>query len=93
MLVKSGYDRSKKPELFNVRQVTFQEALAARNTYNIGAIDLNGNWRKIKITSVKTWKRRPADCEVHWKYGLYEYGYTSFIDGKHSDGPELVIKE
>jgi hypothetical protein len=29
----------------------------------------------VTITSVKTWKRRP-DVEVHWKYGLYEYGVT-----------------
>lgn len=28
---------------------------------------------RMKITSVKTWKRSPK-IVVHWKYGLYEYG-------------------
>jgi hypothetical protein len=30
----------------------------------------------LNVTSIKTWKRTPQ-IEVHWKYGLYKFGYNT----------------
>jgi hypothetical protein len=43
----------------------------------------------VKITSVKTWKRDPA-IQVHWKYGLYDYGYEMVYPDKPQ---EIFVKE
>ena len=91
MLLKSGYDRSKKPEYHNYRELSFNEI--ATGTH-VKAVDLSGVcWRNVKITSIKTWKRRPSDADVHWKYGLYEYGITEYREGFVSSGPVLVIEQ
>lgn len=30
--------------------------------------------KRLRITSVKTWKRDPDRREIHWKCGMYQYG-------------------
>ena len=91
MILKSGYDRSKNATFGNFRELAFSEISAGSH---VKAVDLSGiAWRNVKITSIKTWKRRPTDCEVHWKYGLYEYGITEYREGFVSSGPVLVIEQ
>jgi hypothetical protein len=41
---------------------------------------------RVKITSVKTWKTRDY-IEVHWKYGLRDYGYEVV----HPDTPQQTF--
>jgi len=35
--------------------------------------NVDGTPMRARVTSVKTWKTRPGDIEVHVKRGLYEY--------------------
>lgn len=34
----------------------------------------DGTPMRARITSIKTWKTRPNQIEIHYKRGLYEYG-------------------
>jgi hypothetical protein len=34
----------------------------------------DGTAARAKVTSIKTWKRRPDDFEIGWKHGMYTYG-------------------
>lgn len=34
----------------------------------------DGSAAGARITSIKTWKTRPNDFRIGWKYGLYDYG-------------------
>jgi len=34
----------------------------------------DGTAMRARVTSVKTWKTRPLEVEVHYKRGMYEYG-------------------
>lgn len=34
----------------------------------------DGTACSVKVTSVKTWKTRPGEFEIGWKYGLKQYG-------------------
>lgn len=77
MLVKSGYSKDKTQ--FDFTPLTLESwktPPAECDHYDIMALDRSGNARRIKITSIKTWKTRP-DVEIHWKYGLYEFGITT----------------
>lgn len=46
----------------------------------------------VKITSVHTWVTRPNNCEIGWKYGLYDYGKVK-IDQYHSNDFFVARKE
>jgi hypothetical protein len=70
-----GYDRSKTPRKLTLRYLTLAEVKALSGHADIIAND--GRVRRVKITSVKTWKTRPDDVLVGVKYGLYEYASFS----------------
>ena len=40
---------------------------------SVGSIIYESHNRRLKITSIKTWKTRPNDVEIHCKFGLYRY--------------------
>ncbi len=64
-----GSDKRKNPAMVNFRTLTIEEVKSASHVW---LLDRNGKAVQVKVTSVKTWKRR-SDVEVHCKYGLYEY--------------------
>lgn len=66
-------DKHKHPKTIRVRELTFQELQTIRSGQHIDLLDKNGQLASVKVTSVKTWKRRPKDFDINCKYGLYEY--------------------
>lgn len=91
--VMSGYARDKRT--YEVRTMTFSEALNA--TGHINVLNRLGQMVLVKITGkVKTWKTRPGDCEVPWKFGMYEYGRIRFVNGQldsNSLEPVVMLRE
>lgn len=55
--------------------------------YHITHRQSTGPWRA-RVTSVKTWKTRPNEVEVHLKHGLYQYPIIYTLDL-----PNFTIKE
>jgi hypothetical protein len=47
---------------------------AGRHIFAKGRYNANGTAMGAKVTSVKTWKTRPNEVEIHYKRGMYEYG-------------------
>lgn len=87
-IVQSGYSRSKAR--YEVRVMTFEEALNPGGS--IAVLDWKGMLRWVKVNgAVKTWKTRPQNCRIPFKYGMYEYGYIEYTDGKQTSGPEAVV--
>lgn len=37
----------------------------------------DGTPMRARVTSIKTWKTRPSDVEVHVKHGMYDYAVFS----------------
>ena len=79
-------DKRKNPESVEYEVLTFAECKALSGHAYI--LDRQGKIANVKITSVKTWKTRPNEIEVHCKFGLYEY-FTVTIDS-HSPNKEMV---
>lgn len=79
-------DKRKNPQPVECELLTFEECKAL--TGHAYILDRYGKIARVKITSVKTWKTRPNEIEVHCKFGLYEY-FTLSID-EHSPNKELV---
>lgn len=92
-IVESGYSRDTRK--FEVRPMTFEEVKNA--TGHIHVLDRNGKVRQVKVNgSVKTWKTRPNNCKMPYKYGMYEFGYIEFVDGtltSASPEPVIILKE
>ena len=80
-------DRRKNPEQVEYEYLTFDECKALTNHCHI--LDREGKIAQVKITSVKTWKTRPDEIEVHCKFGLYEY-FTVKIIRDIANNAELV---
>jgi hypothetical protein len=59
----------------------FNEVRSLHSGSTILVLDKNGNYRKVRITSVKLWKTKSMNCEIHCKYGLYEYFIISYVNG------------
>ena len=70
MQAKLRSDKRVKPKLLEYRILTNDECRTLTGHCHI--LDRYGDIAQVKITSVKTWKRR-ADIEVNCKYGMYEY--------------------
>jgi hypothetical protein len=34
----------------------------------------DGTPMRARITSIKTWKTRPNEIEIHYKHGMYDFG-------------------
>ena len=88
-IVYSGYGKNAQP--FEVRSMTFEEILNASG--HIEVLDMAGLCRTVKVNGkVKTWKTRPMDCELSFKYGLYEFGKIKFENGERVWGPEAIVR-
>ena len=83
-LVKSGYSKDKT--VYQFTGLTLENWKTRPANSELMAVDKNENLRRVRMTSVKTWKTR-QDIRIGWKYGLYEYGYTTITDS----GQEGVI--
>ena len=64
-------DKRKNPQQVEYEFLTFAECKSLHGHACI--LDRQGKIANVKITSVKTWKTRPDELEVHCKFGLYEY--------------------
>jgi hypothetical protein len=84
MLVQSGYSKDKT--VYQFTGLTLDNWRTLPDNCELMALDKNEKLRRVKMTSVKTWKTR-SDVRIGWKYGLYEYGYTTLT----ADGQEGVI--
>jgi hypothetical protein len=69
LAVMSG-DRKGKPREFT--PLSFDECKALSG-YSLVFWYHTNKVHRVKITSVKTWKRRP-EIEVHYKHGMFDYG-------------------
>ena len=70
-------DRRKNPEPVQYRLLSFDECKALTGHCDI--LDQHGKLARVLITSVRTWKTRPDEIEVRYKFGLYEYGHLSIV--------------
>lgn len=85
---KSGYVNDKRT--FKVRPMSFSEFLEC--PWHFSVLSTEGKVLTVKKNGqVKTWKTRPHDAEVPYKYGLYTYGKIRYQNGIHFQGPEPVI--
>lgn len=66
-------DRRVHPQIVSVHYLTYDEVLTLRVGQHAYVSDDNGRLAQVKITSIRTWKRK-ADVKIGWKYGLYEFG-------------------
>ena len=71
--VIDGYDRRKHSGTVRVRHFTLEELKNLPQWSHQWFMCGDGKVRRILITKVKTWKRKPNEVEIHGKYGLYEY--------------------
>lgn len=88
--MQSGYARAKQSDVKVFRFMTYLDAKNLRTGSHIFVIDRNDQFRSVKITSIKTWKTRPFDIDVHYKYGLYVYGSVEY---REFDRPEFLLME
>lgn len=76
-------------ELKEYHEINYQDCK------NIGphalCISVYGDVIRVKITSIKTWKRKP-DIQIGLKYGLYEYATTTIYPNKPAY-PITLVKE
>ncbi len=72
-------DRRVKPEQITYRLLSFDECKTLRGNSRTPILDLQGKIATVLITSVKTWKTRADEIEVHYKFGLYEYGTLRIV--------------
>lgn len=85
-----GYS-TRKPETKRFRLMTLEEAKNISSGSTQYARDSMGKWKRVKINGqAKTWKTRPNDVRIPYKYGMYEYGYFEMFDGNWGDYPLLV---
>lgn len=83
----SRYDKSNNPQTKTYRFLSLQECKELSGHCDV--IDRNGKIAHVKITSIKTWKKR-NDVKVGWKFGLYEYGQELIVTDK--DNAFFVIE-
>lgn len=46
---------------------------AGRIVYAKGRYNADGTAMRAKVTSVKTWKTRPNEVEIHGRHGIYDF--------------------
>lgn len=75
----SRYDKKRKEAPKKYRYMTCAEARNLVSGSHAKILDQYGNVADVKINGApKTWKTRPYDVDIPWKYGLYEYGTERF---------------
>lgn len=90
--LKSGYAGNREPEK-TYRLMSWLETSQLHYGQHVEVIDLHDQVRTVKINgSPKTWKTRPGNVSIPWKYGMYEYGTTSYAQHEHHDGPKFIIE-
>jgi hypothetical protein len=60
--------------------MNINEAKALKNgdmVHHVSRKNADGTPMRARVTSVKTWKTRPDDVEVHVKHGMYDYAVFS----------------
>lgn len=67
-------DGRKNPESVEYELLSFDECKKLAIESHCDVLDKNGKICRVKITSVKTWKTRPNELLIGWKFGMYEYG-------------------
>ena len=80
-------DRKKNPTLYDYQEFTFDDLKCLSGRVKV--LDQAGKIAEVKITSIKTWKRRPLDLDIHCKYGLYDY----FICHVRNGLPDMTFIE
>ncbi len=91
MKVSSHY--AKNHEVKDVRVLSFAEAMTLRSYSHVTVINSLNKWATIRINgAIKTWKRRPLDCRIPYKYGMYEYGYIEYVNGVCTSEIKPVIE-
>lgn len=63
--------------------MTLDEAKSLRHgemVHHVSRKNADGTPMRARVTSVKTWKTRPNEVEVHVKHGLYDYAVFSQYD-------------
>ena len=63
--------------------ITLEEArLIEKGTtiYHMHNRNYDGTPQRWKVTSVKTWKRKPFEIEIHVKHGMYTYDTLNETD-------------
>lgn len=68
--------------------LTYNEVKAGIPSH-VDFISNQGDVKHVKITSVKTWKKR-GEIQIGLKYGLYEYAYTTIWPNNTYTGVQLV---
>jgi len=86
----SGYANDKT--VYIVRKMTFEEALDAFRLGHVNVLDHSREVRRVKVNgAVKTWKTRPGNCEIPFKYGLYEFGRIVYECGEVQMGSVIPV--
>lgn len=76
-------DRHVTPETVEYRYMTAEEAKHLSSGGTADILDQHGRVASVKVNGTpKTWKTRPHDVDVPWKFGLYEYGKEEFRAGR-----------
>ena len=60
--------------------MTLDEAKSLRHgemVHHVSKKNADGTPMRARVTSVKTWKTRPNEVEVHVKHGMYDYAVFS----------------
>jgi len=86
--------------------ITKQEAMTIREVFFIITNPRNNHYGEIRKARVngqcKTWKTRPQDFRLPFKYGMYEYGYIdqdnaggfwTSLDAVKAEHPEAIISK
>ena len=72
--------------------MTLQEAKALKPydmIHHVSKKNADGTAMRARVTSVKTWKTRPNDVEVHVKHGMYDYAvFSQFELDQIERGPQ-----
>jgi len=86
---RDHYDRSKKAIDKDWIVLTLEEVKSLSGHTRF--ITRLGTVANAKVTSIKTWKTRPGNVDVHLKVGLYEYFIATYRDGRPVD--EQLVRE
>jgi len=77
-MVKIDHYTRKK---IQVRYMTNEEAKQLKRGDVIKVVSVFDTVINVKVNgNIKRWKRTPLKLQIPIKYGLYEYGYITFID-------------